>query len=257
MNLVALALAATTAFAGPIDHAPKPGKTPASRTTAAYSHTQYGETQKAGNGTIRSFVRTQANGKLTQVGVALSAEALNGLSTEMTAWVLKLPPVAANQTAIDHISFDWMPHGHEPDGVYNVPHFDCHFYFTTSEERLSIRPDDPRFAIKPDAAYLPAGYVAGPGVPQMGVHWIDPTSGEFQGKPFTTTFIFGALDGKVTFQEAMFTLDYLKQVKDERLPVKQPAKVAKPGLYPMSYAYTYNATEKQYEITLENLTDRK
>ncbi|WP_051041128.1 DUF5602 domain-containing protein [Fibrisoma limi] len=247
MNLFAIALVAASTLIGSTD-TPTGDKKPA--TTI-----KYGEAQKAGNGMIRSFVRLDEKGNPTQVGVAISEATLSSLSTEMSHWIL-YPPREADKTLIKHIAFGWMPHGHEPDGVYNVPHFDCHFYFTSNEERDGIKPNDPRFVKNPDPAYLPKGLVRDAGVPQMGVHWVDPTSGEFQGKLFTTTFIYGALDGQVTFLEPMFTLDFLKKVQDEQIPVKQPEKVAQPGYYPTTYRYVYNAAEKQYEVTLENLVSR-
>lgn len=248
MNLIALALVAATTLMGSHD-TPKGDK----KTAVTV---RYGEPVKAGNGTLRSFVRLNAQGKVTQLGVAISEATVSSLPAEMAFWVLNLPKESA-KTHVQHVSFDWMPHGHEPDGVYNVPHFDCHFYYTSNDERMSIIPDDPRAAKNPDQALLPQGYVKGPAVPQMGAHWLDPTSPELNGKPFTTTFIYGSLDGKVTFLEPMFTLAFLQQVKDDRLPVKQPAKVEKAGLYPAQYRFAYNAAEKQYEVILDDLQDRQ
>ncbi|WP_338874439.1 DUF5602 domain-containing protein [Spirosoma sp. SC4-14] len=248
MNLFALVIVAATTLLGPND-APQSNKKPA-------PITRYGESARAGNGTIRTFVRVDAQGNPTQVGVAISEAALSSLSTEMTHWIL-YPPKEADKTLIKHIAFGWMPHGHEPDGVYNVPHFDCHFYYTSNEERDGIKPNDPRFTKNPDMAYIPQGHIRDNGIPQMGVHWIDPTSGEFQGKPFTTTFIYGALDGKVTFLEPMFTLDFLKKVNDERIAIKQPQKFQVAGLYPTEYHYVYNAAEKQYEVILDGLQSRQ
>ncbi|MVM41977.1 hypothetical protein GO730_37180 [Spirosoma sp. HMF3257] len=248
MNLFALALVAATTLTGSND-TPTGDKKPA--TTI-----QYGESVKAGNGTLRSFVRLDAKGKPTQLGVAISEATLKSLPAEDAYWVLTMPK-GSEKSQVQHVSFNWMPHGHEPDGVYNVPHFDCHFYYTSNEERMGIVENDPRFGKDPEGAYLPKGYVKGPAIPQMGAHWIDPTSPELNGKPFTTTFIYGTLDGKVTFTESMFTLDFLKKVQDERLPVKQPEKVEKAGVYPTDYRYVYNAAEKQYEVILENLQSRQ
>lgn len=247
MNLFAVAFAVATAFAGPND-TPVGAKKPAA--------TVYGETQKAGKGSIRTFVRLNEAGKPAQVGVAVSEATINSLPMEDTFWSLAIPK-GAESTHLKHVFFGWMPHGHEPDGVYNVPHFDCHFYYSSHDERVSITDNDPRFAKHPDAAYVPEKHIGVHPLAQMGVHWVDTTSPELNGKPFTTTFIYGSLDGQVTFVEPMFTLAFLKKVQNERVPVKQPAKVAKPGLYPTSYAFTYNAAEKQYEIVLDDLTERK
>lgn len=247
MNILALALIAATTLMGP-NETPKGDKKPAVAV-------QYGESVKAGNGTLRSFVRFDAKGNPTQLGVAISEATITSLPAEVSVWVLNMPR-GSEKTNVQHVSFNWMPHGHEPDGVYNVPHFDCHFYYTSNEDRLSITENDPRFGKDPDKSMLPQGYVKGPGIPQMGAHWLDPTSPELNGKPFNTTFIYGALDGNVTFLEPMFTLDFLKKIQDERLAIKQPEKVAKAGLYPAGYRFVYNAAEKQYEVILENLQSR-
>ena len=66
----------------------------------------------------------------------------------------------------------------------------------------------------------------------MGVHWVDATTPELHGKPFTHTLLYGAWDGRFIFIEPMVA----KAIFDERqtvvAPVKQPAEVAVPGRYP-------------------------
>ena len=66
----------------------------------------------------------------------------------------------------------------------------------------------------------------------MGAHWIDVTSSEFNGKPFTQTFIYGSYNGKVTFYEPMITLDFIKNNNNFERAIPQPAKVQKSGYYP-------------------------
>jgi hypothetical protein len=61
---------------------------------------------------------------------------------------------------------DWEPHGHPPPGVYDVPHFDFHFYMITPEERAGI--DGSTGGQDPAAEFVPAHYVSGVDVvPQM------------------------------------------------------------------------------------------
>jgi len=106
----------------------------------------------------------------------------------------------------------------------------------TPAEVAAIPPyevDSLKFKNWPAPAYLPAGYFnAGGGVPQMGAHWVDPTSGEFNGLGFTQTFIYGSYDGKVTFYEPMITLEFLKATSNFERTIPQPAKVQKTGYYP-------------------------
>jgi hypothetical protein len=60
--------------------------------------------------------------------------ALKGLPEGKTMeFTLALPKEAA-PTAYNHIGIDWNPQGHEPQGIYDKPHFDFHFYMITPED---------------------------------------------------------------------------------------------------------------------------
>ncbi|MEJ7680301.1 MAG: hypothetical protein WKG06_21090 [Segetibacter sp.] len=80
--------------------------------------------------------------------------------------------------------------------------------------------------------YLPQNYVPNPPVPQMGKHFIDVTSSELNGHPFTRTFIYGTYDRKVTFYEPMITLAFLKANANFERSIPQPVKYKKAGYYP-------------------------
>ena len=142
----------------------------------------------------------------------------------------------ATATPFKHVGLDWNPHGHEPEPIYGLPHFDFHFYMMSEAERLAIPPynvDSLRFKNFPAPAYLPPTYFnPGGGVPQMGVHWIDVTSPELSGATFTQTFIYGSYDGKVTFYEPMITEAFLLANPNFERAIPQPAKVQETGYYP-------------------------
>lgn len=77
----------------------------------------------------------------------------------------------------------------------------------------------------PPAGYLPASYVIEGGtVPQMGTHWLDPSSPELPpvSKPFTHTFIYGSNNGQVHFLEPMITRAFLLCGGDVCKPFPQP-----------------------------------
>ena len=61
---------------------------------------------------------------------------------------------------------------------------------------------------------------------------IDVTSPEFNGQPFSQTFIFGSYAAKLAFLEPMITLDFLKQTNNFVRSIPQPAKFQKTGYYP-------------------------
>ena len=149
---------------------------------------------------------------------------------------------------------DYNPHGHEPPGVYDLPHFDVHFYMIPSAERMEIGPADPGFDILPAPQYIPDFYMRIPGgVPQMGTHWADLLAPEFNGQTFTRTYIWGSFDGKVIFFEPMITVAYLESEPSETIPLRQPQSYQRDGYYPTSYRVEHREHPDRYEISLQGL----
>jgi Hypothetical protein TTHB210 len=173
-----------------------------------------------GNGSLHSWVSFDEDGKPTAVGVTFSETALAGPPVEPppgfdgTEYDLALP-AETNLLPFDHIMVNWNPHGHHPAHIYDVAHFDFHFYFMSADERRRIpaKGDDLLKCRKqPAATYVPAGYIFAPDseMPQMGSHWVDLASHEFHGAGFTSTFIWGSYDGKVIFVEPMISKTFLE-----------------------------------------------
>ena len=263
----------------------------------AGAHRQYGVPQKVGNGTVRTYlVLDQKNaGRPLEVGVALSEQALEGLPApvnspnpmaNMHMYTLDLP--AGNPTQYKFVQFDWNPKGHEPDSVYDKPHFDFHFYTVPVAVRNSIMPGDPQYATKaanyPGPEYRAPFYIdaataaggappAAVTVPMMGLHWLDVRSPELQklaGNPaayreFTKTFIYGSWDGQFIFDEPMITRAYILEKKtatdpsvvDEVIQVPTAAKYSPAGFYPSAYRITWDAQQKEYRIALTQLNWRE
>jgi len=261
----------------------------------------YGKPVRVGNGSVRTYIVRDKDlwGTPIEIGVAMSEASMEGLPapmpmspeemkkgghTNMNMYLLDLP--SKNPTPYKFVQFDWNPTGHEPAGVYDLPHFDFHFYTVPVSVRNSIVPSDPQFAQK--AASYPAPELRAPfyidaatpagappaavTVPQMGLHWLDVRSPELQGmagnpagfKPFTKTFIYGSWDGQFIFDEPMITRAYIMAkktttdpaVRDEVIPVSVPAKHAKAGFYPGAYRITWDAQAKEYRIALTQLVWR-
>jgi hypothetical protein len=255
-------------------------------------HRQYGTPQKIGNGMVRTYVvlDQKQGGAPLEVGVALSEAAMDGLpapvpgTMNMHMFLLDMP--AQNPTPYKFVQFDWNPMGHEPAGVYDLPHFDFHFYTVSKDVRASILPNDPQYAQKaanfPAPAYRPPFYIdaatpaqippAAATVPQMGLHWLDVRSPELQGmagnpagfKPFTKTFIYGSWDGQYIFDEPMITRAYLVEkraateaaVRDEIIPVPTAQRYSPAGYYPSAYRIAWDAQAKEYRVALVQLSWR-
>jgi hypothetical protein len=240
----------------------------AAGTTSAPSRagTFFGTTSTLGKGRIRSWVKLDKDGKPTAIGLSFNEEALKGLPPELprgeegTELVLALPTEAA-ATAFNHIGINWNPHGHIPAQLYDVPHFDFHFYMISPQDRnrITAQGDDvARSRKQPPADYVPVGYIYAPDseVPRMGGHWVDPRSNEFNKQPFTRTFLYGNYDGQIIFMEPMITRDFLETKTDVTEPIKLPSKYARHGYYPTRYSITYDPITREYSVALDGLTLR-
>ncbi len=263
---------------------------------------EYGPAMAIGNGQVRTYV--VKNGSSTsapqEIGVAFSEGAMDNLpaaeielmdqeGAKMSAYatteiLLDLPVGHGSQYKF--VQVDWNPAGHEPPGIYDVPHFDFHFYTISKAERDLIDPSNPQFVANarsfPDSAYARAFFVNGAvafhapaealTVPRMGLHWMNTKSPELQGvlgnpagyKPFTATFVQGSWAGAFIFEEPMITRAHLlsrkaavaDSARDQVIPLTAAQKVSPAGFYATAYRITYDASAKEYRVALTNLVRR-
>lgn len=207
-----------------------------------FASTHWGPVRALGHGTVRTFVEMGDKGEPAQVGVFLSEGALDKLPDTDREIVLPLPQ-GTGFSLFENVVINWNAHGHDPKEIYGVPHFDFHFYLIPESVRMSIKCDagDKACKAQPAPQYLPPQYGPTPdGVPMMGWHWVDLTSPEFHGKPFTSTFIYGYYDAKLAFLEPMITREFLAQKTRFSAPIRQPQAFQREGSYPRSYATDYD-----------------
>ncbi|MEK2688376.1 DUF5602 domain-containing protein [Bdellovibrio sp. GT3] len=224
--------------------------------------TELGPPENIGLGQASSFVKKDDAQNITSLGIVFSGKVLEGLPADVSGheyeYILKLP-AGVTIPPFNHLTMNWNPHGHDPDVIYGVPHFDFHFYFISEHQRHQIKCDGSDDAVcmkQPIAEYKPAYYIAGPGgVPMMGWHWVDLRSPEFNGKPFTATYIYGFYNGEMIFLEPMIALSYLQTKPQFAADIPLPQKVAFPGKYPNRYSLSYDSVQDTYWLSLENLTD--
>lgn len=192
-----------------------------------------------GKGTVTLW---QQNGSL---GVTLDKAAIDSLPATGTRVDL-----ITDAAPFQLVEIDWNPQGHEPKGVYDVPHFDAHFYVIDKSERDVIAFAPPGKVAKPDAGMIPDGYISdGTVIPQMGMHFISANTPEFHGKPFTATQIWGYNNGHLAFVEAMFTKKFMTDKGTFTESIPRPAKLANAQTLPKTMTVATNA-EGGYDITL-------
>lgn len=188
------------------------------------------------NGKAWTWSKLKADGSPDQLAISINDAALSGVPIHSNETGhenhLNLTFNEKHGTAFNFVQLDWNPSGHEGP-MYMLPHFDFHYYLVTPAD-VEATTDEAKMNKFPDAAYIPAGHIAPvPGVPKMGMHWLDPTSGELGGgKTFTQTFIYGSYDGKMTFMEPMITKAFLDTAVTFERSIPQPVKFQKAGYYP-------------------------
>lgn len=217
-----------------------------------------------GEGSAHTVVRTGADGKLLSIGIVFTPGMLEGLPKAAEgadpdfAFQLGMPKTGP-KTVVDHVVINWESAGHPPPGVYDVPHFDFHFYLVSPAERMKVRFKSDRESGEPSqqppAELVPAGYVVPPrtAVSAMGVHAINPAAPEFHAQPFTATFIYGYYNRQLTFIEPMASLAYLQSKPVFSAPIARPATFVKRGTYPSSFRVGYDDASKSYEVSLLDL----
>jgi len=265
-------------------------------------NTVYGDRTSLGDGHVQTYIERNADGSPSAIGIEFSESMLSNLPTQSadgnncfdknSDGRLSLEPpyecVGGHQrilflprhdekTPFKWVLLNWNPRGHIPPGIYDLPHFDIHFYIMSNLERNFIRMgpcgvelvncDDMKKALEPlPSQYMPPDYKflgEDTVVPRMGNHLIDLTSPEFlpkppkgKGKTFTHTFIYGAYDGHIIFYEPMITVAYLQSHPKTCVPIKQPSMYESSGYYPTKYCMRYEGSSGNYTVSLEGFEKR-
>ena len=221
-----------------------------------------GKAVRIGKGSAHVVVQTDANDQPSAIGIVMTPGMFDGLPKPVAgampdvAYALPMP-VKGPRTVVDHVVINWEAVGHPPPHVYDVPHFDFHFYLVSraAQEKVRFRNDaeSGQPQQQPPADLLPQGYAVPPGtaVPRMGVHAIDMASGELHGQPFTSTFIYGYYNRQQTFLEPMVALDFLRSRPSFTAPIARPRSYSKPGAYPGAYSVTYDPGRDVIEVMLQ------
>jgi hypothetical protein len=228
--------------------------------------TYYGNKVILGMGQIRTYVTLDGTGKPLDVGVEFSESAINTVDMPMKhmgmdkmTYDLHFHPNATKNLPYEHVSLDWAMMGHGPEGVYDVPHFDIHFYMISAAQQMEIITDR-TYPVGPDAfafkgpVTVPLSYFPGPFVEMMGTHWINKQ--EFislitGAEQFKHTFIYGTHDNELIFLEPMITLATLRSKQSILVDIDQPEQYPiQNRYYANQYAVSFNAKTKMHRVSL-------
>ena len=254
----------------------------------------YGDRTSLGDGHVHTYIQYNDDGSPSAIGVQFSKSTLSDLPQGSDAnycWdkngngqieveeheclitherILFLPEHNQN-IPFKWVLLNWNPEGHPPPGVYDLPHFDIHFYTMDHLKRNHIRMgpcavemmncDDLKKALTPvPPQFMPEEYISigeAVAVPRMGMHLLNPRSPELlkppENKKFTHTYFYGAYDGHITFFEPMVTLAFFQSEPDVCIATKQPSEFETSGYYPTEYCMKFNPKTSQYTVSLEGM----
>lgn len=205
----------------------------------------------------------------TRLGVSLDAEALDSHSEGdgdpmTTEGNERARPHFADGhgTPFEFVGVWWNPDGHPPEGVYDVPHFDFHFYHVAESDVDDIE-GSPLFGgsdvptpVAPDQ--YPAGYFPDHSVvPEMGLHWFDSSAPEWSGGSFSHTNIYGSYDGDLIFVEPMITKEFLEgmaECESVTTEIATPERFPEAGQYPTAYSISHPDSDT-FEVALESFEE--
>ncbi len=108
--------------------------------------------------------------------------------------------------------------------------------------------------------HAPQDYIdVGAAVAGMGNHLVDALDPELADPKlgFSSTFIYGAYDGKLIFLEPMVSHAFLSSRPQECRPIRAPKTYAVAGYYPTRYCVRHDASDGTYRVTLEGLVRRQ
>ena len=234
--------------------------------------TTVGPSQPLGAGTVSTYVISGPGGEPLEVGVRMSGTSLDNLPMDMapeahpTPMILTLPS-GVSGGVLNHVQFYWNPMGHPPMGVWNVPHFDFHFYMVDPAVVQEINPANAEFTTKavrlPEPKYVPVDFMPEPGesiqntIPGMGLHWVDKTENlDPATYKFSEIMINGSWNGKHIFIEPMITREWLLGHNQITEPLKLPSAYQTAGRWPTTYTVRYDATKSEWSIALGGFADR-
>lgn len=254
-----------------------------------------GQSWSFGNGAVTAFAELTEDRAPSAIGLIYTKGALEGMPTAVSDQhhcfdrdsngtvdqstecfmsheaVIPLPDAIATRTDIPFkwVLFNWNPMGHLPPGIYDVPHFDVHFYIEPIADVFAIQdgPCGPEFVrcdqFERGKRGLPENYIhpdyknVDAVAPAMGNHLIDLTGPEFNGGKWERNWIFGTYDGKITFYEEMLTLEYLKSQPNTCNAIKSPPAVAISGFYPSKSCIRYDPSTDEYSVSMDGFEYRE
>jgi hypothetical protein len=259
---------------------------PQDRSIIVHNRTSLGE------GFLQSVYRRAPDGSPQMVGVTISERAMQTLPTKPrhdantcfdfngddtidsiaecaggTERVLWLPRIKG--LPFQWMLVNWQSFGHGPPHVFDLPHFDLHYFIQDYEARNLIRTgpcglvmnckDLARSQLPVPERFHPPGF-DGPGASgRMGNHIANTRAPPYTGEPLTQAFAYGTYGGHISFWEPVLSTAWLTAEKPRSscLTIAWAPEVELSGYYPHKTCAAYRRAESDYLLSLEGFEYRK
>lgn len=203
-------------------------------------------------GNIQTWAIAGPDGKITEWSFTLPIATVTGIPDTTTVdliFFLELPDIVKTQTIFKSLDYSFLPHGHVPAGVYDVPHWEWHVSTFTEAERAAIDCTDPA---QPTTDNIPPNWILFPEcLAKTGYHAYDLAAPEFNREKFTKgdylSYYRAARLGGMEPQ-ATRTLWQARADIDFGATPKM-AKYGVTGLYPGKLYASYNGSNETYTLT--------
>jgi hypothetical protein len=199
----------------------------------------------------RTDVVRDESGALQEIALAVPLDVIAKLETEIDGFEIahSFFPIEDSSGAFPIlIDIGHNKIGHPPFGVWDVPHFDVHFYALTEEQVLAVTcADQP----KVDDDKVPAGFVVGECVDQMGVHAHEPRADSNDPQPLkdkNADVIIGYDKGELTFIEPMLLAEPVFAGETLEANVGRPARVGRETLWPARFTGRVEGDEYRFAL---------
>jgi hypothetical protein len=207
---------------------------------------------------VENWGIADANGKVTELSWSMPLTAVaavpKGTAVDLF-FPAKTHPEVGKQLGFQGISYNFLPRGHAPAGVYDVAHWEWHVHFPPSEEFNAIDCTDPKL---PPDNMVPSEWfvVTGPGscIPKAGIHCLWLNTPELNHERFTSSFSTSYYHGLLNAFEPKATVEFLSTRVDFTYKPPDMRFVKDGKLYALAFSGRYDNTNRidTFILTLSN-----
>lgn len=202
----------------------------------------------AGDPKFYSWVTLDGAGQIATFSFSIPIATVKKAGSAQFFGFLPIPQQMHDQTPFKSFSLMYLPMGHVPAGVYDVPHWEWHLHTITEAEVDGINCANNAV---PPKEQLPANSVCLPTcLEKLGMHGFNLNVPEFNGERFDHGVYAAYYDAKFIAVEPKILSSTLLTQPTFTMNSWDPTPLGPAGKYPKSWNVSYNADEDAVVLTV-------